>query len=122
MRPDHPLAELIIAAAGGEFPDADGGWQRVPPWRAGLEAILSFTGHAVFAVRPDVPDRLLVALGADGFGGAHDQPPTRPASGRCCRPGSCRWVRSSCSAAPVTIPAPPAEDPAQAGALVRKGP
>jgi hypothetical protein len=36
----------------------------VPPWRAGLEAILSFTGHAVFAVRPDVPDRLLVALGA----------------------------------------------------------
>jgi hypothetical protein len=55
MRPDHPLAELIIAAAGGEFPDADGGWRRVPPWRAGLEAIVSFTGHAVFAVRPDVP-------------------------------------------------------------------
>ena len=39
MRPDHPLAELIISAAGGEFPDADGGWRRVPPWRAGLEAI-----------------------------------------------------------------------------------
>ena len=72
MRPDHPLAELIISAAGGEFPDADGGWRRVPPWRAGLEAIVSFTGHAVFAVRPDVPDRLLAALGADGFGGAHD--------------------------------------------------
>jgi hypothetical protein len=44
----------------------------VPPWRPGLEAILSFTGHAVFAVRPDIPDRLLVSLGADGFGGAHD--------------------------------------------------
>ncbi len=44
----------------------------MPPWRAGLEAIVSFTGHAVFAVRPGVPDRLLAALGADGFGGAHD--------------------------------------------------
>ncbi|HEX7266438.1 MAG TPA: hypothetical protein VF256_03330 [Streptosporangiaceae bacterium] len=44
----------------------------MPPWRAGLAAILSFTGHAVFAVRPDIPDRLLAALGADGFGGAHD--------------------------------------------------
>jgi hypothetical protein len=72
MRPDHPLAELITAAAGGEFPDADGGWRRVPPWRAGLEAIVCFTGHAVLAVRPDVPDRRLAALGADGFGGAHD--------------------------------------------------
>lgn len=72
MCPDHPVAELITAAAGGRFPDADGGWRRVPPWRPGLEAILSFTGHAVFAVRPDIPDRLLVALGADGLGGAHD--------------------------------------------------
>jgi hypothetical protein len=72
MCPDHPVAELITAAAGGRFPDADGGWRRVPPWRPGLEAILSFTGHAAFAVRPDIPDRLLVALGADGLGGAHD--------------------------------------------------
>src|SRR5436190_2773985 len=72
MCPDHPVAELITAAAGGRFPDADGGWRRVPPWRPGLEAILSFTGHAIFAIRPDIPGRLLVALGADGLGGAHD--------------------------------------------------
>jgi len=70
--PDHPVARLIAAAAAGRFPDTDGGWRRVPPWRPGLEAILAFTGHAVFALRPDIPDRLLVSLGADGFGGAHD--------------------------------------------------
>jgi hypothetical protein len=69
---DHPLAGLIAAAAAGRFPAADGGWQRVPPWRPGLEAIVSFTGHAVFAVRPDITGRLLASLGADGFGGAHD--------------------------------------------------
>ena len=72
MPPDHPVARLIAAAAAGRFPDTDGGWRRVPPWRPGLEAILAFTGHAVFALRPDIPDRLLVSLGADGFGGAHD--------------------------------------------------
>ena len=42
------------------------------PWRPGLEAVISFTGHAVFAVAPDIPDHLLDSLGADGFGGAHD--------------------------------------------------
>lgn len=72
MPRDGPLARLIAAAATGQFPDADGGWRRAPPWRPGLEAIVSFTGHAVFAVAPDIPDRLLVSLGADGFGGAHD--------------------------------------------------
>ena len=68
----HPLAGLITAAAEGRFPDPDGGWRRVPPWRPGLEAVLSFTGHAVFAVAPDIPDHRLAAIGADGFGGAHD--------------------------------------------------
>jgi len=70
--PDHPLAALIAAAAAGRFPAADGGWQRVPPWHPELEAVFAFTGHAVFAVRPDITGRLLDSLGADGFGGAHD--------------------------------------------------
>jgi hypothetical protein len=69
---DHPLAGRIAAAAAGRFPDVDGGWRRVPPWRPGLEAVVAFTGHAVFAVRPDITDHRLTALGADGFGGAHD--------------------------------------------------
>jgi hypothetical protein len=68
----HPLAGLITAAAAGRFPAPDGGWRRVPPWRPGLEAVIAFTGHAVFAVAPDVTDERLAGLGADGFGGAHD--------------------------------------------------
>jgi hypothetical protein len=70
--PDRPLAALIAAVAAGRFPAADGGWQRVPPWHPELEAVFAFTGHAVFAVRPDITGRLLDSLGADGFGGAHD--------------------------------------------------
>lgn len=69
---EHPLAALITAAAAGRFPEPDGRWRRVPPWLPGLEAVLSFTGHAVFAVAPDIPDQRLASLGADGFGGAHD--------------------------------------------------
>jgi len=69
---EHPLACLIAAAAAGRFPDPDGSWERVPLWRPGLEAIFSFTAHAVFAVAPDISDRRIASLGADGFGGAHD--------------------------------------------------
>jgi len=69
---EHPLAALIAGAAAGRFPSPDGGWHRVPPWRPGLEAVISFTGHAVFAVAPDITDSRLTALGANGFGGAHD--------------------------------------------------
>jgi hypothetical protein len=56
--------------AEGQFPPADGGWQRVPPWRDGLEGVVSFTAHSVLAVGPDVPDSRLAELGADGLGGA----------------------------------------------------
>ena len=69
---EHPLAGLITAAAAGRFPDPDGSWERVPPWRPGLEAIFSFTAHAVFALAPDISDRRIASLGADGFGGAHE--------------------------------------------------
>ncbi|MGH3149799.1 MAG: hypothetical protein ACRDOB_03590 [Streptosporangiaceae bacterium] len=72
MTRDHPLAGLIAAAAAGRYPVADGSWRRVPPWRPGVEAIVAFTGHAVLAVAPDIPDQRLVSLGVDGFGGAHD--------------------------------------------------
>lgn len=68
---DHPLAGLIRAAAGGDFPVPDGSWTRVPPWRTGVEAVVAFTGHAVFAVSEQVCDSELAALGGDGFGGAH---------------------------------------------------
>lgn len=68
----HPLGKLIASVADGQFVPVDGGWQRVPPWRPHLEAIVSFTGHAVLALAPHTSDDLLVKLGVDGFGGAHD--------------------------------------------------
>ncbi|KAA1373714.1 GNAT family N-acetyltransferase [Aeromicrobium fastidiosum] len=68
----HPVAQLIASFAAGDFLPPDGGWQRVDPWRPGLEAVIAFTGRAVFAISPTVGDDELMALGADGFGGAHD--------------------------------------------------
>ncbi|VXB94172.1 N-acetyltransferase [Aeromicrobium sp. 9AM] len=68
----HPLADVIENAASGRFPAVDGGWHRVDPWKPGVEAVVAFTGHAVFAVRADTTDESLADLGADGFGGAHD--------------------------------------------------
>jgi hypothetical protein len=67
----HPLGRLLTDALGGRFPPCDGGWHRVPPWRAGVEAVCAFTGHAVLAVGADVTDARLTGLGVDGFGGAH---------------------------------------------------
>src|SRR5580698_866690 len=70
MQQPHPLAAIITDAVAGRFPPADGGWQRVPPWREGLEGVVSFTAHSVLAVAPDIPDARLAELGADGLGGA----------------------------------------------------
>lgn len=67
----HPLATLITDAVDRRFPPVDGGWERVPPWRTGVEAVIAFTGHAVLAVGADVSDTRLDALGVDGYGGAH---------------------------------------------------
>ena len=67
----HPLATLIRSAAAGTYPVPAGGWQRVPPWRDGVEAVVAFTGHAVLAVGDRVPDDELAKLDVDGFGGAH---------------------------------------------------
>jgi hypothetical protein len=66
----HPLAEIILAADAGRFLPADGGWSRVPTWRDGVEGIVCFTGHAVFALGSDVSHERIAELGADGFGGA----------------------------------------------------
>lgn len=68
--PVHPLAEIIQDADAGRFPAADGGWSRVPTWRDGVEAIVCFTGHAVFALDSRISHERIAELGADGFGGA----------------------------------------------------
>lgn len=66
----HPLATIIEEAAQGRFPEPDGGWRRLAPLDDGIEAVVAFTGHAVFCLGDDVGDDRLNALGADGHGGA----------------------------------------------------
>lgn len=66
----HPLAEVLSRAANGDFPDVDGGVDRVPPWREGVEGVLALTGHAFLAIGDDVEPQALETLGANGFGGA----------------------------------------------------
>jgi hypothetical protein len=68
----HPLATALTRAATGEFPVPDGGWQRIDPWRDGVEGVVAFTGHAYVAVGPDIDDRHLASLGVDGYGGANN--------------------------------------------------
>ncbi|MET0822282.1 MAG: hypothetical protein ABWY58_15060 [Aeromicrobium sp.] len=72
MPAEHPLAPLIAAYAAGDVLSPDGSWRRVEPWRPHLQAVIAFTGRAVFAISPDITDDEVFALGADGFGGAHD--------------------------------------------------
>lgn len=62
------LATILTEAADGRFPDADGSWVQVAPWRAGVEAVVAFTGFAVLAVDGPVPG----SADGFGFGGAHD--------------------------------------------------
>lgn len=70
--PRVDLGQLLRYAAEGTFPAADGGFSRSAPWRAGVEAAVAFTGHAVLVVGEDVTDGELAALGVHGLGGAHD--------------------------------------------------
>lgn len=65
------LGEVLRLAAAGVFPPVDGGWERVAPWRAGVEAVVALTGHAYLAVGDDVGEEDLSALRPDGLGGAH---------------------------------------------------
>ena len=59
---------MLLDAADGVFPPVDGLVETVPPYVAGVEAIVCFTGHAVVATA--LPRAELVVAGADGFVGA----------------------------------------------------
>lgn len=83
----HPLPRLDLGpalreAAVGRFPASDGGFSRTRPWRAGVEAAVAFTGHAVMVVGDDVGDECLIQLGLHGLGGAHDPRVTVTLAGR----------------------------------------
>lgn len=62
----HPLLSVLLAAADGSFPPVDGGVTHVPALDGGLEAVVSFTGHAYLASRLSADD--LADLQPDGFG------------------------------------------------------
>lgn len=72
MTGPHPLGQVLTDAARGSYPSSDGSWDRLRPWRQGVEGIVALTGHAFLAVGEDVSDELLASLPIDGFGGAHD--------------------------------------------------
>lgn len=62
----HPLRAALIAAAGGDFPAADGLVDVFAPSQGGMHVVHEFTGHAIVLTDRD-PDALR-ALGIDGFG------------------------------------------------------
>lgn len=64
----HPLLPLLLAAAEGTFPSGDGGVVFLPPLQAGLQAAVSFTGHAVVATSRLPKDFARFLL--DGYGPA----------------------------------------------------
>jgi hypothetical protein len=68
----HPLGATLLAAADGIFPPVDGLVEVVPPYLPGVEAVVSFTGHAVVATTLALEE--LLAAGADGFAGATSLP------------------------------------------------
>jgi GNAT superfamily N-acetyltransferase len=68
----HPLATVLRHAAAGRFPPVDGFVDVVPPYLDGVEAVVSFTGHAVVVTR--LPLQALLDAGADGFAGATSIP------------------------------------------------
>jgi GNAT superfamily N-acetyltransferase len=63
---------VLRGAAAGAFPPVDGLVDVVPPYLHGVEAVVSFTGHAVVVTR--LPLEAVLEAGADGFAGATSIP------------------------------------------------
>ena len=59
---------MLRAAVRGQFPPDDGAVSVVPPWRDGVEAVVSFTAHAVVATT--LSGIRLDAAGIDAYSGA----------------------------------------------------
>ncbi|MFC1416316.1 hypothetical protein [Streptacidiphilus cavernicola] len=64
----HPLLALLLDAADGRFPAADGAVTVMPGLGRGLECATAFTGHAVIATA--LSDAAVQAQQPDGFGGS----------------------------------------------------
>ncbi|MFC0600024.1 hypothetical protein [Streptomyces palmae] len=66
MTESHPLLGMLLHAADGRFPPADGGVTVLPPLPGGLECSVAFTGHAVVATA--LPASEVRSQGPDGYG------------------------------------------------------
>ncbi len=64
----HELHRVLLDAASGRFPPVDGGVDVVAPMAGDHHAVVEFTGHSFVLTDRDRDD--VLALGADGFGGA----------------------------------------------------
>ncbi|GGO50596.1 N-acetyltransferase [Streptomyces daqingensis] len=62
----HPLLRLLLDAADGRFPSADGGVTLLGPLPGGLECSVAFTGHAVIATA--LPGDEVRRMAPDGYG------------------------------------------------------
>ena len=63
LAPPHPLLPVLLAAAAGDFPPADGAVVYLPPLPAGQAAVVSLTARVYLATDQRV-------AGLDGFGAA----------------------------------------------------
>jgi len=68
----HPLLDLYLAAANGQFPAVDGTVRVLPALAGGIEASVGFTGHAVVATA--LHPSSVLARGVDAFGGTLSPP------------------------------------------------
>ena len=66
--PVHPLLPVLLAAAQGVFPAVDGGVSFCSPLPGGLDAVVSFTGHAYVATA--LPRGAFDDVPLDGYGSA----------------------------------------------------
>jgi hypothetical protein len=64
----HELHRVLLDAADGRFPAADGGVDVAAPMTGDHHAVIEFTGHSFVLTDRDRDD--VLARGADGFGGA----------------------------------------------------
>ncbi len=64
----HPLLRILLDAADGRFPPADGEVTVLPGLGRGLSCSVAFTGHAVVAT--DLPEAEVRAHRPNGFGGS----------------------------------------------------
>lgn len=64
----HPVGAVLSAALDGKYPVDDGLVDVVTPWQPGVEAVVSFTGHAFVATT--LPRPRLTRAGIDAYAGA----------------------------------------------------